>query len=136
MPYTTTTDRATGYVPTAADWNIIEDNLTYLYGDVAWTNVSVFTNSWVAFGAPEFAPGFRLVGNRVYLRGCLKTGTPGNAAFTLPAGYRPTATCQFAVASNAALGIVQIGSSGVVTPTAVGSTVSFFLDGISFDTLA
>jgi hypothetical protein len=136
MPYTTTTDRTTGYVVTAVDWNILEDNSTYLYGDTAWTNVAVFTNSWVSSGSPSFAAaGYRLVGNRVYLRGAIKTGTIGLAAFTLPVGYRPTATLQVPCQSNNAYGSVQIASTGVVTPN-VGSNVSFWLDSISFDTLS
>ena len=47
MGWTTPTDRTTGYTVTAADWNVVEDNLTFLYGDAVWTNVSVFTHSRV-----------------------------------------------------------------------------------------
>jgi hypothetical protein len=102
--------------------------------DTAWTAVSAFTNSWVSFGAPEFAPGFRLVNGWVRLRGCMKSGTSGTAAFTLPSGYRPTATCGFPAVANGAFASVSIASTGAVTAT--GSNASFFLDNISFDTLS
>jgi hypothetical protein len=104
--------------------------------DLAWTNVTGgvgFANSWVDFGAPEFLVGFRLINGRVYLRGCMKSGGSGATAFTLPSGYQPTARCGFPAVANGAFASVAISSTGVVTAT--GSNTSFFLDGISFDTL-
>ena len=61
---------------------------------------------------------------------------PGNALFTLPSGYRPSATCLFTIDSNGVFGTVTVASSGVVT-FASGNAGSGFvsLDGISFDTL-
>ena len=44
MPWTSPTDRSTGYTVTSVDWNIVEDNLTYLYGDSSWT-VPTLANS-------------------------------------------------------------------------------------------
>jgi len=97
----------------------------------AFTDVSVFTNSWVAFGSGLTAPGFRRAGPRVELRGTMKNGTVNSPAFTLPSGYTPSATIRFPVASNGALGIVEITSGGLVTLTS-GSNVSVSLDGINF----
>ena len=136
MGWTTPPTESTGYVVTATDWyNYISANPIFLYGDTAWTAVASFSNSWVNFGAPETAAGYRLVGNTVTLRGCVKSGTIGLTIFTLPVGYRPSNTRQFAVVSNALFGSVQISAAGAVG-AATGSNVSFFLDGITFDVLA
>src|SRR5215472_16626669 len=138
MPsWTAPVDRASLYTVTNTDWNGnlgVNGNTAYLYGDVAWTNVASFTNSWVNFGSGAFSAGYRLVGNRVFLRGAIKSGTINTAAFTLPAGYRPTANINLVAVSNLAVGAVQILSSGVVTPAA-GSNVWISFDGLSFDTL-
>lgn len=123
-----------GAVLPASDLNTyLRDNLTFLYGDTSWT-APTFTNSWVDFGGTCPAAGFRLVGTRVVLRGAIKSGTINTAAFTLPAGYRPTGSVTFAVNSNGSYGAATITSAGVFTP-AVGSNVAFNLDGISFDTI-
>lgn len=90
------------------------------------------TNSWVNFGGVRNPAGYYKDANsRVYLRGVVKSGTVGNAAFTLPAGYRPANTELFAVVSNDLFGAVNVLSNGDVTP-AIGSNVYFSLDGISF----
>ena len=128
MPWTTPTDRATGYVPTATDWNVIEDNLAYLYGDAGWTAVSAFTNGW---GASASTPGFILLGRVVHLRGALTAGTAGTAAFTLPAGYRPTQQGAYLCSNNATATAneVTVSTAGVVTP--LNSAVTY-LHQISF----
>jgi hypothetical protein len=134
MGWTTPTDRTTGYTVTAADWNIVEDNLSFLYGDTGWTNVGSFTNSWANAGT-GFNAAYRMEGTRVKLRGVIHSGTIGSAAFTLPAGYRPAQNCFFATSSNSLFGQCNITTAGVVTP-AVGSNVSFVIDNISFDVLS
>jgi hypothetical protein len=54
------------------------------------TAVSVFTNSWVNFNAgSEATARYSKVGSIVILEGIIKSGTIGQPAFTLPAGYRP-----------------------------------------------
>lgn len=40
MAWTTPTDRTTGYVVTAVDWNVVEDNLAYLHGDAGGVNLT------------------------------------------------------------------------------------------------
>jgi hypothetical protein len=59
----------------------------------AWTVISTFTNSWVDATANSAMQTTRYridpFGN-VTLVGSVKSGTIGQAAFTLPAGYRPT----------------------------------------------
>ena len=128
MPWTTPTDRATGYTVTAADWNIVEDDLTFLYGDTSWTTVSAFTNSWISASGPV---GFILIGRVVYLRGALSSGTAATAAFTLPAGYRPKSIglAMIVLVSGTTVNALTINSSGTVVPTNSATTR---LDGISF----
>lgn len=134
------TDPATVWVPTAGQvvpvaWmTALTGNDEFFYGDTSWTAVGSFTNSWANFGAPYFAAAYRKVGTAVWLRGCVSSGTIGQAAFTLPSGYRPASTLQVPCASNGAYGSVQVNSAGVVTPN-VGSNVSFFLDSVRFDTI-
>ena len=99
-----------------------------------WT-APTFTNSWVDFGSGLQAAQYRMVGDEVELRGTIKTGTIGTAAFTLPVGFRPQASIGFAVDSNGAHGRVSIASTGAVTPD-IGNTASVRLDGIRFSVTA
>lgn len=97
-----------------------------------WQAAPAFTNAWVNFGAPYFDAAFRKnAEGMVELRGAIKTGTIGLAAFTLAAGYRPGNTMRFAVESNGAYGCVEITNAGVVTPQ-VGNNTRVNLDGIRF----
>jgi hypothetical protein len=105
---------------TSADLNTyVRDNASFLYGDAGWTNASGFTNSWAANPSPNI-PRFMVMGRVVYLTGMVSGGTLGSAAFTLPAGYRPSQTVQIGTVSNGAFGQVFITSAGLVTPS-VGS---------------
>lgn len=122
MGYTATTDRATGYVPTATDWNILEDNSTFLYGDTGWTNISSFTNSYTNFGG--FTTRYILLGRLVYVQGAITGGTPNTVAFTLPSGYQPTQIMTFAAVMNSAFGQLQVNTSGQVTPITTGTSVN------------
>lgn len=93
---------------------------------------AVFANSWVNFaGANEPAHYYKDPFGRVFVGGCIKSGTVGLVAFTLPAGYRPQEQLVIAVASNGAFGEVVINTDGTVVPT-VGSNVSFNLSCINF----
>src|SRR6204780_5697 len=96
---------STGAVAPASWGDAVNDDTAFLYGDAAWTNITSFTNSWSASGS---APGYILSGRIVYLRGSMLGGTASSAAFTLPAGYRPTMTSWFLVSNN-----------GTITSTAV-----------------
>lgn len=89
-------------------------------------------NSWVDFGLGRNPAGYyRDSFSRVYLRGMIKSGTVGAAAFTLPAGYRPANHEIFSVVSNDLFGAVNVFSDGNVQPT-VGNNTYFSLDGITF----
>jgi hypothetical protein len=93
-----------------------------------WT-APTLTNGWVALAGQQ-APQYRRVTDTVEIRGGVSTGTIGQAAFTLPAGYRPAAALRFVTTSNALFGDFTVNAAGVVTPT-VGSAVSFWI-GCSF----
>jgi hypothetical protein len=123
-----------GEVLTASNMNTyIRLNLDFLYGDVAWT-APVYANAWVDYGAPYAAMGFRLLGTRVVFRGAMKSGTMSAAAFTLPAGYRPTAQINVVSNSGGFYGAVTIVAAGTVTPNS-GSNAQQELNGASFDTI-
>lgn len=111
----------------------VNDNCNVLYGDVAWTRVT-YGNGWADNGGGFQVVGYRKVGTRVHLRGTMKSGTIAVPAFVLPVGYQPLAALLFPCASNAAYGELMISTNGSCTP-AVGSSVSFSLDGINFDTI-
>lgn len=100
--------------------------------EVGASGQPAFANSWVNFGAGhETAAFYKDACGRVHLKGNIKSGTAVNTtAFTLPEGYRPAATLDFAVPSNGAFGQLRIGADGVVNPI-IGSTVDFRLN-VSF----
>jgi len=90
-----------------------------------WQGVATFANSWANTGSPHYDAAYKQnIFGVVRLHGRIDSGSTGNAAFTLPAGYRPNATIGFAVSG----GTVTISAAGVVTPTGT----SLYLDGISF----
>lgn len=124
----------TGENVSAATLNTyVANNLTFLYGDTAWT-APTYANSWVDFGGSLQTVGFRLVGTRVVMRGTMKSGTINATAFTLPTGYRPGAQVIFACNANNAFGQLFVTSAGAVTPFS-GSNLSFSLDTVAFDTI-
>lgn len=78
---------------------------------------SALQNSWVAYGAPYNTPGYRItMDGLVYLTGVIKSGTTGSGTllFTLPEGYRPSATKIFTLAKAGGAGVweVEIASNG------------------------
>lgn len=104
-------------------------------GDTVWTAPTLL-NSWVNFGSGNQVAGFfRDANGFVHLRGMVKSGTLTLAAFTLPAGYRPSANVNFACVSNGAFGQCFVDSSGNVMPQ-TGSNIYFDFGGITFDTRA
>lgn len=86
---------------------------------------ATLSNSWVAMSSDQ-APQYRRVGDIVYLRGAMVSGSVSSSAFTLPTGYRPPATRAFSTTSGGAFGEFTVDSAGVVTPTS-GTNTSFWL---------
>ena len=86
--------------------------------DTTWTAPASLSNSWVNYGTPYANVGYRKVGGVVFIRGCVKTGTPPSTLFTLPAGYRPSSQRMISVvcaddASNGS-GRVDVKTDGSV----------------------
>jgi len=90
-----------------------------------------FANSWV-----NYDDGYEPAGywkdslGIVHVRGLIKSGTSGQSAFTLPAGYRPPYPVLFPADSNGAFGAVRVLTDGKVVP--YGSNTYFSLASISF----
>lgn len=94
------------------------------------TGQPAFANGWLNSAAGASA-GFYLDRERVYLRGLIRAGVIGAAAFTLPVGYRPPASSYFSTDSNGLHARVIIDTAGNVTPD-IGSNASVTLEGIDF----
>lgn len=101
----------------------------------AWTDVDAgvgFENSWVNFGGTAQDLEYRKhADGMIQIRGRIKTGSVGSTAFTLPTGYRPPDTLNFAADSNGAFGNLQIVAAGTVTP--VNGSNSYFAVNVMFD---
>lgn len=106
---------------------------TFPAAQQSYIAVTSFANNWVNYDATALqgceymkdSLGF------VHIRGLLKNGSLGMAAFTLPAGYRPIKTNSYTVPSNATTGVVQVLGTGAVVPLS-GSNVFVYLDGIHY----
>lgn len=103
-------------------------------GDTAWTPATL-TNGWVNYGSGLPDAAYRkLSSGEVLLRGTIRSGTIGQPAFTLPAGYRPGATGEVAASggstSSSILTVVNFKATGAITVT-VGSYFAY-LDGVRF----
>lgn len=104
----------------------------------AWIAVSGgvgFNTGWSNYGAGNMAVGyFKDSQGIIHLRG-LAQRTSGSAAliFTLPSGYRPSATEAFAVEATNAFGQITVYSDGKVQLD-FGTATYCSLSGITFDT--
>lgn len=117
----------------------IRDKIT-VYTEPAFRQIGrpgqpTFANSWVNFGSGWQVAGF----NRdpfgwVRLRGLIKSGTVGSAAFTLPPGYRPPLAERFIVSSNGTTGAVEVLADGTVQPVSPSNNTYVSLSGIAFRT--
>lgn len=97
----------------------------------------VFQNGWSNFDATVYAPAsFYRRGDRVHLRGLVKSGSAQVPIFTLPAGYRPALRELFAAEANLqAHARVDVANNGdvLVWGYATGGTNGYLsLAGITF----
>ena len=99
---------------------------SYTTSDSGWIAVSSFTNSFVA-GA---AVAYRKLNGVIYLCGSVQSGTPANAAFTLPTGYRPSTTSVFAIQQYGLTtnNYITINTDGTVVP----QTASAWLNNVVY----
>ena len=113
----------------------IRDNLNWLVGDASWI-APALTNGWVNFGSANFSTaGYRKLGDVVYLKGTVKSGTLGAAIFTLPVGYRPPNQCVFGIESNNLIGRVDVNAAGTVYTGTPASATYVSLEGAVFSTV-
>ena len=116
-----------------SDLDTAEAAMTAHAAALTWTEVSTFTNSWVNYGGAYFNAAYaKDTHGWVHLRGVIKNGTDNTSAFTLPSGYRPSASMFFGVGeSGGNAGRVIIASDGTVDCHAADSGT----DLISLDTI-
>jgi hypothetical protein len=101
--------------------------------EIGDTNEPAFANSWVNFGSPYNDAGFyKDPQGRVHLKGLIKLGTVGSAAFTLPVGYRPDNSLILSTISNSSTGRINLTSGGAVIPVSPSNNTWVALDGLSF----
>lgn len=94
-----------------------------------------FLNSWVNFGSNWQDAGFSRDGfGWVHLRGIIKSGVVGSAAFMLPPGYRPALSETFIVRSNGTTGGVEVLADGSVIPVAPSNNTYVSLSNVRFRT--
>ncbi|WP_217595500.1 hypothetical protein [Cohnella sp. GbtcB17] len=80
-------------------------------------------NGWVNYGNGETVAGYyKDDRGYVFMRGLIKSGAIGQAAFTLPAGYRPDSPVRVSVNSNLAFGSLIISTDGRVIIDSGSST--------------
>lgn len=92
IPVTKTVISSTAFgIPVANEVN----RLTTWTTPSAWTNLT-FSNGWSAAGGFQ-VPQYRKIGDIVYLRGTMNSGTMSVAASTLPSGFRPTSLMEWGV---------------------------------------
>lgn len=102
--------------------------------DSGWV-AAALENVWKNTGGAFLTGAYRKQGNQVRLRGLIEGGLTETTAFTLPEGFRPTATV-IAPASSGEnkTGNVHIASTGIVEPHYTSVTKIISLDGIMFTT--
>ena len=97
----------------------------------SWT-APTFTNGWLNYGG-----GFQTVAyykdflGIVHVRGLIKSGTLSQPMFTLPAGFRPSATIGFATNTDTGIGNLQVTALGQIQIVS-GGTGFVYLDAIQF----
>lgn len=102
-------------VPSATNKYVTQEGIGGTPAAPAWTAVT-FANGWVNYGGTLATAAYRKhASGQVEIKGVIKSGTLGTAAFTLPIGLRPLEERVFDVTGTNDL---RIASSGTVTPTA------------------
>lgn len=103
-----------------------------------------FSNNWTNYGGGYALAGFYSDGvGRVHLRGLIKAGSGAGTIFSLPAGFRPSATLIFPVLAQNNAGAYemmridvtaggQVDSINFIAGGAYGVNVWASLSGISF----
>jgi len=99
---------------------------------LVWHDAS-FLNSWVNYGDPYRAVQYsKDQNNIVRIRGLMKNGTAGVAAFVLPSGYRPAKYEAFASQSTTTNKSTTVTTTGIVIATTYDNTYHWLSD-ITFE---
>ncbi len=129
-----TAEDAAVQISDAIDNNFTDESPT----SEAWIEVGsgggapAFANGWVNYGLPfTLASFFKDPFGMVHFTGLIKSGTLNTAAFTLPAGYRPTGRLRLPSGSHDSIASVDIHTSGEFRPL-VGNNIAFSIDIPSF----
>jgi len=92
--------------------------------EIGTSGEPAFENSWVNFSAADATAAFyKDPFGMVYVKGMVKTGTIGLAVFTLPVGYRPTLSRNYATVSNNAFGRLLVDHTNGQVSVQVGSSL-------------
>jgi phage minor structural protein len=113
----------------------IDDSETIQTQNRGWIAPTLL-NGWVNFGSGyETAGYYKDALGFIHLKGVIKSGTMGAAAFTLPVGYRPSYKKMFIVPTAGGAGRVDVDTSGNVIVVNYGSATNGYvsLDGITFN---
>ena len=119
---------------------VIRNDLQWLldkkFLEIGAAGAPAFTNSWVNYGTGYAnAAYWKDPFGMVHLRGLIKSGTVGNAAFTMPPGYRPEVSHLFGTISNGAIGRVDVLTDGTVTPLSPSNNTWVSLEGMTYKAL-
>jgi hypothetical protein len=98
----------------------------------AWT-APTFSNGWINFGGAYNVAQYRKIGDIVYLRGMIKSGSIASAAFTLPSGFRPPSDTILVTIQNDQIGHLIVNSTGAVIPNQ--GTNNWYSLAVSFSTI-
>lgn len=98
--------------------------------EVGATGEPAFENSWVSFDADR-ALSFKLIGNVLYLKGAVKSGSSATAnIFTLPDGYRVSANRIVASYTSAGFAPLLFQADGSVSILSGGSTTFTYVEAV------
>lgn len=101
-------------------------------GDASWTNVT-YQNSWVTYVSLGDPVQYRkLSSGLVVIQGAASSGTAGSAIFTLPVGYRPTATLVIPIRATGTANTIRdltVNTDGTVVPASAASNAVVFVSG-------
>jgi hypothetical protein len=124
------TDQTAKYIRVGGAWIEVGSSRYVSSTVVPWIPLlspGLLGNGWVPVAGGYLLPAYRKIGDKVEVRGQIKSGTGGVAAFTLPAGHLPPGTFTIMGDNNGAATVITITSSGEVRPV-----VTSFNFGINF----
>ncbi|QNU22341.1 hypothetical protein IC805_05215 [Geobacillus thermoleovorans] len=114
----------------------IDDSETIQTQNRGWIALTLL-NGWTNYGSGfETAGYYKDALGFIHIKGLIKSGAMGTAAFVLPSGYRPSYRKMFPVLTSGGIGRVDIDTGGNVLIMNYGTAANGYvsLDGIVFNT--